>query len=230
MRLLDLFCGAGGCTKGYQRAGFWVRGVDIRRQRRYCGEEFVQADALEYLSGLIESGEILEFDAIHASPPCQGYMPSQRNGFHRHAPRLIDPVRELVARSGRVFVIENIEDAPLLDMPMFGIYVVTLCGASFRLKTGELDLARHRRFESNVPLGALPCTHRKGFTVGVYGNGTNSWHRKKFGRCVSVGEQREAMGIDWMVRKELTQAIPPAYTEYIGRQLASAIRAAKEAA
>ena len=226
-RLLDLFCGGGGCTKGYQMAGFWVRGVDLKPQPRYVGEEFVQADALEYLAGLIQSGEIAEFDAIHASPPCQGYSISRNNGCHKDAPRMIDDTRNLLARSRLPFVIENVENAPLLDMPMFGIYVINLCGASFGLKTGQFDLARHRLFESNVVLSALPCTHQRGQTIGVYGNGTNAWHRRKFGRCVTVNEMREAMGIDWMARKELSQAIPPAYTKFIGEQLARHIRAAE---
>lgn len=140
---------------------------------------------------------------------------------------MIDDTRNLLAHSRLPFVIENVENAPLLDMPMLGVYVINLCGASFGLRTGEFDLARHRLFESNIPLDGLPCIHRRGQTIGVYGNGTNSWHRKKFGRCVTVDEMRQAMGINWMVRKELSQAIPPAYTKFIGERLARHIRAVR---
>lgn len=87
-----------------------------------------------------------------------------------------------------------------------------------------MDLARHRFFESSVVLFTEPCSHRKGKTIGVYGHGTNSWHREKIGRCITQAEKREAMQIDWMTRAELSQAIPPPYTEFIGRQLLRHIR------
>jgi DNA (cytosine-5)-methyltransferase 1 len=216
VKLLDLFCGAGGCTAGYQRAGFWVRGVDIKPQPRYVGEQFVQADALEYLQGLIESGEVEGFDAIHASPPCQ-FATRLRNAKNvKPALDLVTPSRPLLIASGLPWVMENVDGAPLL-------WPVCICGASFGLKTGHFDLSRHRFFESNIMLLTNHCTHRRGFTVGVYGNGTNKWHREKFGRCLRQAELCEAMGIDWMVRKELSQAIPPAYTEFIGRQLIAAL-------
>lgn len=218
--LLDLFSGAGGCTKGYQMAGFKVRGVDNRQQPRYVGNHFIQADALEYLEGLIASGEIEEFDAIHASPPCQAYSITRNNGRVKESPELIEPVREILRRTGIPYVIENVAGAPL-EWP------VMLCGASFGLRTGVFDLPRHRYFESNIRLFALPCSHRRGFTIGVYGGGTNAWHRMKWGRCVGVKECREAMAIDWMNRQELNQAIPPAYTEFIGHQLLHAIGATK---
>lgn len=214
--LLDLFCGAGGCTKGYQMAGFKVRGVDLYPQPRYVGEQFIQADALEYLQELIASGEIEEFSAIHASPPCQAYSITRNNGRVKGSPELIEPMRELLRVTGKSFVIENVAGAPL-EWP------VMLCGASFALRTGQFDLPRHRYFESNMRLFVPHCSHRRGFTIGVYGGGTNAWHRAKWGRCVGVRECREAMGIDWMDRKTLNQAIPPAYTEFIGRQLMAAI-------
>ena len=87
------------------------------------------------------------------------------------------------------------------------------------------DLNRHRYFETSFYAVGMQCQHRRGKTIGVYGNGTNSYHRNKFGRCVTIGELRQAMDIDWMTRKELTQAIPPAYTEFIGKQLLAAIGA-----
>ena len=202
-KLLDLFCGAGGCSMGYHRAGFEVVGVDINPQPRYPFE-FVQADAMEFpLDG---------FDWIHASPPCQGYSISRNNGCHRDAPLLIDEIRDRLEQSGIGYVIENVPGAPLR-------FPFELCGASFGLGIGEFDLARHRGFECSTLLLAPPCQHRRGQTIGVYGNGTNSWHRAKFGRCITDAEKREAMGIDWMNRKELNQAIPPAYTDWIGRQL-----------
>jgi DNA (cytosine-5)-methyltransferase 1 len=191
---------------GYHRAGFEVVGVDHLPQPRYPFE-FVQVDALEYLA---EHGQ--EFDVIHASPPCQAYSISRNNGCHADAPQLIEPTRELLKQTGKVYIIENVPGAPLITP-------FQLCGASFGLGVLGFDLCRHRLFECNIFVLTPQCQHKRGNTVGVYGNGTNSYHRTKFGRCVTINELREAMGIDWMVRKELTQAIPPAYTEWIGRQL-----------
>jgi len=206
MRLLDLFCGAGGAGMGYHRAGFEVVGVDIKPQPHYPFE-FHQADALEYLA---EHGR--EFDVIHASPPCQAYSISRNNGCHQRAPKWIESTRVALIQNGRPYVIENVFGAPLLA-------AVQVCGASFGLGASGFDLNRHRYFESTAPLLSMPCQHRRGKTMGVYGNGTNSWHCKKFGRCITVGEMREAMGIDWMTRSELSQAIPPAYTEFIGKHI-----------
>ena len=196
---------------GYHRAGFEVVGVDIKPQPRYPFE-FVQADALEYVK---EHGA--EFDAIHASPPCQFATRLRNAGNVKPCLDLVTPMRPLLQNSGRPWVMENVDGAPLN-------YPVQICGASFGLRTGEFDLARHRFFESSFMLLTHACSHRRGFTVGVYGNGTNKWHREKFGRCLLTAELREAMGIDWMVRKELSQAIPPAYTEFIGKQLLEALQ------
>lgn len=217
-RLLDLFSGAGGAACGYRRAGFQVRGVDIKRQPRYCGEEFVQADALEYLAGLIDSGEIEEFQVIHASPPCQDSTLLKNTGQVKPSPQLIPETREALQRSLLPYVIKNVPGSPLNQSIM-------LCGASFGLRTAEYDLPRHRYFESNILLLANACSHRRGRTIGVYGGGTNKWHREKIGRNITAIEKREAMGIDWMDHDTLSQAIPPAYTEFIGRQLVAAIQA-----
>ena len=207
MQLLDLFCGAGGAAMGYHRAGITdIVGVDIAPQPNYPFE-FVQADALEYLA---EHGR--EFDVIHASPPCQAYSIARNNGCHVGAPRLIKSTRELLKQTGKIYVIENVPGAPL-------IAPIQLCGASFGLGVLGFDLCRHRLFECSIFMLMPPCQHKRGKTIGVYGNGTNSYHREKFGRCVLVAELREAMGIDWMTRKELSQAIPPAYTEWIGKRL-----------
>lgn len=210
-RLLDLFCKAGGAAMGYHRAGFEVVGVDIRPQPRYPFE-FHQADALTFpLDG---------FDAIHASPPCQGYSTQTADRF-RHQ-RLIPQVRAHLQASGLPYVIENVEGARLeLHNP------IRLCGSSFRL-----DLRRHRYFESNVALLAPPCDHswqtprfrsldmsmvRRGRLATVVGVHGHINYPGEFAlRC-------QAMGIDWMTNEELVEAIPPAYTEYLGRQLLAAL-------
>lgn len=203
--LLDLFCGAGGCTKGYQRAGFYVVGVDINPQPRYCGDEFYQADAMTFpLEG---------FDAIHASPPCQAY--SQSAAMFRNAgkvyPDLVAATRNRLEETGLLYVIENVPRSPLRAD-------VVLCGCMFGLK----GLRRKRWFElSWSPLVMHPnCYHDPNdLVISVVGNGTPSWVRAKWGRCPTIIEAREAMGIDWMNRTALSQAIPPAYTEYIGNIL-----------
>ncbi len=211
-RLLDLFCGAGGCSAGYHRAGFDVVGVDINPQPHYPFE-FHQADAMTFpLNG---------FDVIHASPPCQAYSRSRNMGEQsgKNAPKLIEAVRRRLQLTTMPWIIENVEGAPLNDFPLFGSHRIMICGAAFGLGTCGFDLMRHRLFESNITLKGKKCCHQRGKTIGVYGNGTNLFHRNKFGRCVKNSELREAMGIDWMNRKELSQAIPPAYCEFIGKQL-----------
>jgi DNA (cytosine-5)-methyltransferase 1 len=215
-RLLDLFCGAGGAAMGYHRAGFEVVGVDIKTQARYPFE-FVQADALEFLAALSDLDRA--FDAIHASPPCQAYSMANRNNgsAHRH-PQLIEPTRAGLIASGLPYVIENVEGAPLLE-------AIRLCGASFGLGTPEMSLRRHRRFECSFPTGMTPaCSCGQKLSIGVYGNGTPQWHRKKLGRNVLADEWREAMDCPWMVKSELSQAIPPAYTEHIGSYLMAEVK------
>lgn len=214
-RLLDLFSGAGGCTKGYQRAGFWVRGVDHKRQPRYCGDQFIQADALEYLSALINSGEIEEFQAIHASPPCQFGSVLTPKAYRANHLNLIPETRELLRLAGKPYVIENVANVRHhLDNPLM------LCGTMFKL-----NVWRHRYFEIRPEFFSLlqPCNHT-GYPVLISGT-----HNRASGRFeYSVAACRDASGIDWMTRIELDQAIPPAYTEFIGQQLLVAIRA-KEA-
>jgi DNA (cytosine-5)-methyltransferase 1 len=188
---------------GLHRAGFDVTGVDIRPQPHYPFK-FQQSDAMTFpLDG---------FDFIWASPPCQGYSIARNNGRAKPAPRLIPAVRSRLLSCGVPWIIENVCLAPLR-------FAFLLCGASFGLSIAGFDLCRHRIFESSRLLLAPPCVHRRGRTVGVYGNGTNSWHRKKLGRCIRVDEMRSGMGIDWMTRAELSQAIPPAYSEWIGREM-----------
>jgi DNA (cytosine-5)-methyltransferase 1 len=210
MRLLDLFSGAGGCTAGYQRAGFWVRGVDIKRQPRYCGEEFVQADALEYLAGLILSREVEEFDAIHASPPCQQYAATKTLNTAEH-PALIEQTRLMLQISGKPYVIENVPGAPLINP-------TRLNGQLFGLMVD-----RERWFERHgfaIPFMLLPSP-RKAVKMGRPVKEGDVI--QVVGHFSGVDYARRAMGIDWMVGAELAQAIPPAYTEFIGRQLADAL-------
>jgi DNA (cytosine-5)-methyltransferase 1 len=203
-RLLDLFCGAGGAAMGYHRAGFDVVGVDINPQPHYPFE-FHQADAMTWpLDG---------YDAIHASPPCQDHSQLHKNfGAPTHGTGwMLAATIERLAGEARPWVVENVITAPFHG-------AVVLCGASFGLGAGGFDLNRHRRFATNVPMLTPPCQHRRGHSIGVYGNGTNGWHRAK-GVTINRPQAREAMGIDWMTRRELNQAIPPTYTEYIGLQL-----------
>ena len=210
-RLLDLFCGAGGAATGYYRAGFDVVGVDIKPQPRYPFT-FVQADALKYCAA---HGH--EFDAIHASPPCQDHSRMRNQAGLHGTGWLLQAALDMLSEINSPFVIENVQGAKL-PCP------VVLCGASFGLGASGMDVPRHRLFQCSFALLVPPCQHIRGKTMGVYGNGTNKWHREKLGRNLYVDEMREAMGIDWMTRAELSQAIPPAYTEYIGRQLLRAVK------
>jgi DNA (cytosine-5)-methyltransferase 1 len=190
---------------GYARAGFDVVGVDIDPQPRYPFE-FHQGDAIEYLAA---HGH--EFDVIHASPPCQTFTAYRRRGagVGDGYLNLIPETRQALIELGKPYIIENVGGAPLIDP-------VTLCGSSF-----GLDVRRHRLFESNLPLMAPPCDHS--WQTPRFKPATN---RTNLRRTVEVGVwripldvQRKAMGIDWMELRELSEAIPPAYTEHLGRQL-----------
>lgn len=212
MRLLDLYCGAGGAASGYMRAGFHVTGVDMKAQPRYCGDAFVQGDALTYLAA---HGH--EYDLIHASPPCQRYS---RETPPTHKARHSDDLEVLtrILRAGtQPYVIENVEDARRhLDNPLL------LCGTMFGLR-----IWRHRRFEIRPPLSALlPQCQHEGIPVLITGT------QKGYGRPnkeYSVQERRDAIGCPWMTDTDLDNAVPPAYTHWIGthllRTLAPAVRA-----
>jgi DNA (cytosine-5)-methyltransferase 1 len=208
-RLLDLFAGAGGCSVGYDRAGFDVTGVDIEPHDDYPFE-FIAADAMQVLT---DSGFLDTFDAIHASPPCQAYS-SISPAEHDH-PDLIEPVRTALLAWGGPFVIENVEGSPLPG-------ALRLCGSEFGLgamcKDGKWrQLRRHRRFESNTWLMGAGGCHHKGQALGVYGHGGGQ--ESAHGYSANAAEASEAMGIDWMRHHDVVQAIPPAYTEFIGEQL-----------
>lgn len=220
-RLLDLFCGAGGAAVGYHRAGFDVTGVDHRPQKRFPFQ-FILADALEYVR---EHGH--EYHAIHASPPCQAYCDLKGMWNKREHPDLIQPTRDLLLSIGMPYVIENVPGAPLMASVM-------LCGTMFNLGCNGAELWRHRYFETSFSLPLTPpCQHyQRDKVIGVYGGhgkdrrrvvtvvGSSGGRSNRDGtQQFSTAERREAMGIDWMTGTELSQAIPPAYTEWIGKQL-----------
>ena len=205
MIALDLFCGAGGASKGIHDCGFEVVGVDNASGLSYPYEFFCE-DAIDFMDCGLDA-----FDFIWASPPCQAY--SWAGAQHRNRgveyPDLVAITRKYLVESGKPYIIENVVGAPLLNP-------VTLCGTMF---PGELKVFRHRLFESNVPLVVdRKCAHkghkakeRRGdngdfFTVVGHNTGTHA-------------EWADAMGIDWMTKKELTQAIPPAYSKYLVEQV-----------
>ena len=226
--MLDLFCKAGGAAVGYSRAGFDVIGVDIQDQPHYPFP-FYRGDAVK-IAAAVKHGE---FDAIHASPPCQAFsaLRNMKNAKTTHLD-LLTPIRTILAATKIPYVIENVPGAP-----MRRDYV--LCGTKFGLGTDDAQLRRHRWFEvgNGWPWSLVPpCDHDKRAGIEVYGHGTpGRVYRKAKTVCVngkpggtssrdgilfhSQNERCVAMGIDWMNRDELTQAIPPAYTEFIGRQL-----------
>lgn len=208
--LLDTYCKAGGATKGYQLAGFYVVGVDEEKQPHYCGDEFIQADALEFID---RRGK--EFDAIHASPPCQDHTRSYTPYDHGTA-HLLPDTRDFLLKSGKVWVIENVPGAP-----MRADY--RLCGCMFKLPR----LQRQRLFETSWHGFALlpPCYHPDPIvTVAGQGIPSGSSYLGKVNGTEYSRLARLAMGIDWMTRDELAQAIPPAYTEFIGNEIMKILR------
>ena len=202
-KLLDLFCCAGGAAKGYHDAGFDVTGIDIMNQPRYP-YKFIQADALEYVAA---HGH--EFDAIHASPPCQRYSVLTGARHRDKHPYLIKPVREALLISGKPYIIENVSGARRELMNP-----VLLCGTMF-----GLPIFRHRYFELSwtCMLMVPPCQHDI-VPVLVSGTSRRIVNGKRSMETL-VADKRAAIGIDWMVGKELDEAIPPAFTKFIGEQL-----------
>lgn len=233
MRLLDLFCCAGGAARGYQRAGFHVTGVDIAPQPRYAGDVFVQGDALGYLAA---HGD--DYEAIHASPPCQAFtqMSAKYRGKGGKADShldLLSPTRTALTNEDRPWVIENVVGARRHMRPSLMLH-----GGMF-----GLGVHRPRLFESNV-LMLAPVAPRTAEPIGVYGtkpDGRTLWRYRNSGMTIDAAGVRHyksrslmraprspeeaslAMGIDWMTWDEIREAIPPAYSEYIGRQLMRAL-------
>ncbi len=219
--LLDLFSGAGGAAMGYHRAGFDVIGVDIEPQSRYPFA-FMRGDALKVLARLPYFFPFVK--AIHASPPCQAY--STTASLHTNEyPALIAPVRDLLQATGLPYVIENVAGA---RREMYD--PITLCGSSF-----GLGVRRHRLFEvSGFEVGMVPpCAHHlQPEPVDVTGTGASRTGARLDGKGGNsrkprnLAHAREVMGIDWMTRPELSEAVPPAYTEWIGTRLMAAIKEA----
>ncbi len=212
-RMLDLYCCEGGAATGYALAGFDVVGVDIAPQPNYPFQ-FMQGDALVAFD---MPAWIDTFDAIHASPPCQHYSDlANRNGNAEAWPDLVPVVRRLLVATGLPYVIENVEGAPLNDPVM-------LCGTMFP----ELRVIRHRLFETNWPLAALPhkTPHPLVFThdkrKGHYGrlDQDTAYVQVTGGGNATLANKRDAMGMPWATNHGVNEAIPPAYTEFIGRQL-----------
>lgn len=213
MRLLDLFCGAGGCARGYARAGFEIVGVDILPRPTYP-YEFMLADALTFpLEG---------YDVLHASPPCQAYSSATANARSqgKSYPDLLALMRQRLQASGLPWIIENVRGAPVHSGIM-------LCGSMFGLR-----VRRHRFFElSHLLFAPAGCRHDQNFVTIMGGQCIRQKRNPAYGgrrgtgaayliRHFSFEEGKHAMGIDWPLSpEELSQAIPPAYTEYVGRQL-----------
>lgn len=216
LKAVDLCCKAGGASVGLHRAGFEVVGVDIAPQPRYP-YKFVQADALKFdLSG---------FDFIWASPHCQGYTAL------RHAPGTVGKPRQIpqfrtAMPAGIPYAIENVEDAAW-DMRS----PVTLCGSMFGLGAQGCQLQRHRLVETNFPVHGCKCAHDARPVIGVYGGHARKRSAAAGGRGTrdvwKGGHKKaasDALGIDWMTLEELSNAVPPAYAEFIGRAAIRALR------
>ena len=206
-RVLDLFCGAGGASMGYVKAGYEVVGMDIKHGKRYPFE-YIRRDVMT-----LRPEDLEGFDLIHASPPCQTYSVTKHlrvaQGKSTSKQDLLAQVRSLLVVSEIPYVIENVKGAPLIDP-------VQLCGSAFGLK-----VRRHRLFESSMKLRGTDCHHKQqGKPVGIYGSMRDEipggGHTAK-----TMDEAHEAMGINWMIWGELVEAIPPAYTHYIGQQIMS---------
>ena len=212
MKILDLFCGAGGASTGYYLAGIEhnltkveITGIDIKHGKRYPFH-YLRWDVMK-----MSVEELQQYDFIHASPPCQTFSITKnlRNAQGKSTSKLdlLEPTRKLILESGKPYIIENVPGAPLHNP-------VQLCGSSFGLK-----VRRHRLFESNLPLVGSVCNHKaQGRPVGIYGSMRDEI--PKGGKTASTMEEaNEAMGIDWMIWTELVEAIPPAYTKYLGKQV-----------
>ncbi len=217
MRVLDLFCGGGGAAEGYARAGWEVVGIDIDPQPCYP-YQFMQEDAVDFLRTIDRPMLRAETDAIHASPPCQPYsaaVSSRSSKWNdtkgKDEPALIEPLRELLKATGLPYVIENVIGAPLEGF--------VLCGSMF-----GLDIPRHRIFETNVLM--TPPGHPDCRGIAKRASERRGWEYRDMsvtgkGRRKGTSERwSELLGITHPMRQhDLKEAIPPAYTEWIGNQL-----------
>lgn len=209
--VLDLFCGAGGASMGLHRAGFDPIGVDIKPQPRYPFR-FVQGCALR------PPFDLREFDLIWASPVCKRYVRGLRNSPNYNRDRQPDQialVRRMLWDAGVKFIIENVPGAPIrADLKLHGDMFP------------ELRVIRERWFELSWCGFALTPQPRKGLLhrgyLSIAGTGIQKWCVDR-GYRFNTAEARAAMGIDWMSRAELSQAIPPVYSEFIGRAFLSGL-------
>jgi DNA (cytosine-5)-methyltransferase 1 len=208
VRLLDLFCCQGGASAGYAAAGFDVTGVDLQPQPRYP-YRFIRADALDYARH-----HAAEYDAVHASPPCQAHSNAQRIRNRAH-PELIAPLRDILVGLGIPYIIENVVGAPLIDP-------VELCGSMFALRT-----YRHRIFESSITLTApVHPPHQRRQTKMGRALRDGDWYHA-VGNFSNVGYVRRDMQVPWMNRDGIRESIPPAYARHVGHQLMESLTTAK---
>lgn len=226
--LLDVFSGAGGLAMGYHRAGFRVVGVDIAPMPRFPFE-FQQDDAIETLRRLVEGKRqgpyrLEDFSAIHASPVCHDWSALASVSGTDGSAELLHQTLDLLPLTGLPWVVENVMGAPLVHQStLFGQHGVMLCGTMF-----GLQVLRHRLFETSFSLPA-PSAHgsHQGEFYSPAGHGDPNWKRRDANPHLTgpgyAGRCRKAMGIDWMNRDELAQAVPPAYSEWIGHQLLAVV-------
>ena len=217
MKLLDLFCGGGGCSVGYANAGFEVEGVDLNKNhKKYYPFKFHNADAIEFLLDNINN-----YDIVHASPPCQGYSNHVTSKDSKHVPtrgknepRLIEPLREIFQAAEIPYIIENV-----IGAKEYLINPIQLCGTMF-----NLPIRRHRLFESSFNL--IEPEHPKCTGVAKKFAEEKGWEYRDMsvtgkGRGAGIKDRwNEIMGITWnMTQNEIVESIPPSYTEYIGKQI-----------
>lgn len=203
LKLLDLYCCGGGAGHGYELAGFDVTGIDINPQPKHRGH-FIQSDAIEFLYAHHH-----EYDAIHASPPCQAWSKSSMQ-FRKMGKKYVDLIqktREALINTGKPYVIENVPEAPLINP-------ITLCGSMFGMRT-----YRHRVFESNIDLTAPPHPPHSSPNAKMGRRPNENQFIQYVGHFSGVKEVQKMTGLHWLGQYELAQSIPPQYTKYIGEIL-----------